>query len=178
MTTMHPLLTPLRLLLLTLVLVAALTDWRWRRIPNWLTIPILCAAMAAQAALSGWPGLQESAGGLAVALLISMPLFLLRGLGGGDVKLMAAAGALCGPMNLVYLFIVNAILGGLAAIVLVLAKGRLGETLRNVGAILTDMSRLRAPSQEHDIANPRRLTLPRGVVFASATLLLAAARQL
>ena len=66
------------------------------RIPNWLTYSGLIAALLVRTVLGGWA---NSWGGLAGMLLaggIFFLLFLLGGMGGGDVKLMAAVGAWVG----------------------------------------------------------------------------------
>ena len=49
--------------------------------------------------LAGWPGTQQSLMGFGLAALVYVPLFILRAMGGGDVKLMAAAGAIIGPRD-------------------------------------------------------------------------------
>jgi prepilin peptidase CpaA len=74
---------------------AALDLWR-RRIPNWLTLPVLAAGLARSAVAGGWAGL---AGGVLGCLLMAAPYVLLlavaRG-GAGDAKLMGALGAWLG----------------------------------------------------------------------------------
>jgi len=162
-----------RVLLIVFTSVAAVTDWRTRRIPNWLTVSSLALGTGLQAWLGGWAGLQSAGYGLGVALAIGLPLYLLRGLGGGDVKMMAAAGAITGPMNFLYIFLINAVLGGVVAIVLVVYKGRLRRTLWNVATIVRALAHLRAPheaEQQLDLASPDALTLPRGPVFAAAAV--------
>lgn len=171
----------LRILLGILVSIAAYTDWRWRRIPNWLTIGGLAAGFVLQSPVLGGSGWFTSLGGVALAAAITLPLFAIRGLGGGDVKLMAAAGAMTGSMNFLYLFLINAILGGVAAIGLAIAKGRLGRTLRNTGLILRSLGRAEAPHHDNPdlgIDGEKALTLPRGVIFAVAAWLLLASGRL
>lgn len=177
---MTPLPSHLRILLAILAGVAAFTDWRWRRIPNWLTVPSLAAGFLLQATELGGRGWPESLAGIGTAAAIALPLFAIRGLGGGDVKLMAAAGAITGAANFVFLFLINAVLGGAAALVLVAVKGRLGRTLRNTAAILGSLAAGRAPyagDPSLGIGGSEALTLPRGVIFAvAAGLLLASGR--
>jgi prepilin peptidase CpaA len=81
-------------------LVAAATDAKTGRIPNWLTLPAALVGLALHAAASGWAGLLASALGALVS--ISVPWLLHRvsrgvAIGGGDAKLFAAVGALGGP---------------------------------------------------------------------------------
>jgi len=164
-----------RILLIVFCLIAALWDLKSRRIPNWLTLSGLAGGVALNAALYGMAGIKTAGSGLGVAAIIALPLYMLRGLGGGDVKMMAAAGAIVGAKNFLLIFIVNAVLGGAVALAMILWKGRLRRTLSNVAAILREMAHLRAPHQgreELDIGNAEALTLPRAPVFAAAVFLL------
>jgi len=115
----------LRALLALFSLAAGVTDWRRRLIPNYITIPALAAGFLLQTAQHGLAGLKDASLGMAAAAAITIPLYLLRGLGGGDVKMMAAAGAIAGPLNFLYLFVLNAVIGGVGAVALVLYKAAL-----------------------------------------------------
>ena len=172
----------IQLALVAMVTIAALWDLRFRRIPNWLTASGVVAGLAIQAGLGGWAGLRSAAFGLGLALLVYLPLFLLRAMGGGDVKLMAAVGAFLGPKNWIVAFLLISIAGGLIALLLALIKGRLSRTLHNVSIILSDLVRLRAPygrNPELDVTSGAGITLPRGVVIALGTFaFLALARLL
>ena len=88
-------LTPAIVVLETMVVAAALIDWRTSRLPNWLTIGGLGAGLAL-GALPGGIGLADATLGAASALALLLPLWLLRATGAGDVKLLAAAGAFTG----------------------------------------------------------------------------------
>jgi prepilin peptidase CpaA len=88
--------------------------------------------------------------------------------------LMAAVGSIAGPQSWIAIFLITAILGGLLALVLILIKGRVRRTLRNVGILLTELSHLRAPyrvEQELDVSGDRGLRLPHGCTIAAGTLL-------
>lgn len=159
--------------LLLLVCIAAAYDLRYRRIPNWLVVSGLMSAAVLQFTLHGRRGLQESALGFGLALLIYVPLYLLRAMGGGDLKLMAAVGALMGPEHWFSLFLVTAILGGVLAILLLIWTGRVRTGLRNVGRILASLARGHAPYRQHpeiDIASPSAATLPHGAVIAAGAI--------
>ena len=84
-------------ILLPVILIAASwIDLKQHRIPNFLTLSALIAGFSLQLLLQGWHGLTYSLGGLAVGFLILIPFYIKGGMGAGDVKLMAAAGAFLG----------------------------------------------------------------------------------
>ena len=159
----------LQLALGILVVVAALHDASSRRIPNWLVVSGLLAGVGLNAFLYQWAGLKSSFFGIGLALLVYLPLYALRAAGGGDVKLMAAIGALAGPADWFWIFVATAIIGGLLAIVLMVGKGRVRKTFANVATILRDAAALRAPyasNAELDIRHPAAVTLPHAVTIA------------
>ncbi|MBI2689334.1 MAG: prepilin peptidase [Acidobacteria bacterium] len=154
--------------------VAACTDMHDRRIPNWLTAAGVVCGFALNAFLYGGAGLKHAGLGLGLALLIYLPLFILRGMGAGDVKLMASIGALAGPANWLRIFVFTAILGGLIAVVFILYRGALRRAIRNVGRILVSPFRGQAPyhdNPELDVTSGAGLSLPHGAVIALGTYL-------
>ena len=158
--------TAQHLLLAALVITAAAFDLRTRRIPNWL-----CAAGFL---LGLFGGAREALLGAGLALLIYVPLFALRAVGGGDVKLMAAVGSIAGPASWLAIFLITAIAGGLIALVLIAMKGRFRRTLRNLRIVVTELAHLRAPhaaEPELDVSSGRGLRLPHGCTIAAGTLI-------
>jgi len=158
-----------QILLGILVAVAALFDIRFRRIPNWLVLAGIIAGLAWNAYSSGWSGLGSCAAGLGLGFVLYFPLYLLRARGAGDVKLLAAVGAIAGPRNCIWIFLLTAILGGVIALVLLLFRGRLRKTLFNVAWIMRDLLHLRAPyqsSEELDVTSTKGLRLPHGAMIA------------
>jgi prepilin peptidase CpaA len=163
-----------QLLLTTLVIAAAAFDLRTRRIPNWLCATGLLCGFACQIVLFKWTGAREAALGAGLALLIYIPLFALRAVGGGDVKLMAAVGSLAGPKSWIAIFLITAIVGGAIALVMIAVRGRFARTLRNMGTLLTELAHLRAPYRvepELDVSSGQGLRLPHGCAIAAGTLL-------
>lgn len=116
--------------------VACATDLRARRIPNWLTFGSAILALAAHVSVSGWHGAQQAAAGWAVGTLLFLPLFLLRGMGGGDVKLLAAFGAWLGPQDVLWLAAYASMAGGAIAIVVAARHSYLRALSRNLGTLL------------------------------------------
>ena len=165
----------INILLATLSVIAAFSDIRARRIPNWLTLSGVIAGFGMNAFLyEGWPGLSLSLGGLAVGFGVYFVLYLLRAMGAGDVKMMAAVGAMVGFRDWIGIFLLTALIGGVAALALVTARGRFRKTVWNVGFILSEMKSGRPAwigSEELDVRNPKAVGLPHGAVIATATFL-------
>src|SRR5215469_10403421 len=107
-------------LALALTLSAALLDWRSRRIPNWLTVPGLLAGVAVHAVVGGWNGTLFALKGAGLALLLLLPLVMLRALGAGDWKLMSAVGAFVGWQMFLFVLLGSIFASGLMAMVQVL----------------------------------------------------------
>jgi len=171
---MFPLAPFIGAVLAVLVAIAAFTDLRARRIPNWLAMAGICLGLCLNWFLYGNPGLKNAGLGFGVALIVYLPLFLIRGIGAGDVKLMAAIGSLAGPGNWLRIFIATALLGGLVAIAFILHRGAVGRALNNIGQILTSPFRGQAPyhdNPELDVTSGQAMSLPHGVVIAFATIL-------
>lgn len=162
-----------QLILTIIVTIAAIYDLRWRRIPNWLVFPGIVTGIALNTFLFEWAGLKASLLGIGFSMLIYVPLYLVRGMGAGDVKLMMAVGSLAGPAPWLGIFITTAILGGVIAIVFLLIRGRLGKTLGNVGFMVQQVAHGQAPyaNPELDVRSGKGTSLPHGAVIALGTLL-------
>jgi prepilin peptidase CpaA len=163
----------LKLALLTVVLSAGLYDLRTRKIPNWLNLSGLILGLGLNALLLHGQGIVIALLGLGLSLLIYIPLYLVRGMGAGDVKLMAAVGSIAGPHNWLVIFIVTALLGGVVALIFVFFKRRLHETLSNLSTIIGELIHGKAPFRKDpalDMRSPRSLGLPHGAVIALGSL--------
>jgi len=156
-------------------LVAAATDLRSRRVPNWLTVPGLLIGVAANTWLSGWSGLKASLLGAVVGLALLLPFVLLRSLGAGDWKLAGALGAFTGPSILVDLLLGSVLVAGVMAMALVIYKRRTRETMRNIGHILVSLVTFRLPGERVSLDNPESLKVPYGVALAFTVVLYGAA---
>ena len=95
--------------------IAAVTDLRRRRIPNWLTYTGLLLAVAGRTIFWGWSGLKSGLIGALVAGGIFCLLFLFGAMGGGDVKLMGAVGAWVGASDAALTLIAVSVAGGFVA---------------------------------------------------------------
>ena len=121
---------------LAVAAVACATDLKSRRIPNWLTLGAAGSAFGFFLVAQGWHGLGWSAAGWAVGLAMFFPFFLLRGIGGGDVKLMAALGAWLGPASTIWLALYAAIAGGPLALAVAFSRGYAKQAFANMWGLL------------------------------------------
>mgnify|MGYP001560469927 FL=1 len=102
---------------LTAVLMTAMwTDLRSSRIPNWLTFSAIGFALVVQAWLGGFSGALFSLAGLGVGLGLFLILYVSGSIGAGDVKLMAAVGALIGPSGALISAVLAILVGGVYAL--------------------------------------------------------------
>ena len=158
-------------LAVALALIAGYTDWRSRRIPNWLTVPGLFVGISLNALSGGWAGLKASLLGAGLGLLVLLPFVFLRSLGAGDWKLAGALGAFVGWQAMITLLMGSVLVAGLMALALVIYKRRFLQTLRNIGGILVSMVTFRRPGPEVSLDNPQSLKVPYGVALALTTVL-------
>ena len=121
----------------TLAGIACWFDVRTRRIPNRLTFPAAALGIAAATAAHGGSGALASAAGLFVGLMLFFPLFALKGLGAGDVKLMGALGAWVGATMVLGVAFYTALAGGVLAIALIVRHRYGGQAVRNLWLLLT-----------------------------------------
>lgn len=120
-------------ILLAVLVAAAIIDSRTRRIPNLLSLG--GAAVGILLAVTGYGSvtLGASIGGLALGLVALLPLYLLKAMGAGDVKLMAAVGAFLGPSITLAAVLCTFIAGAVIAIIVLIIRDGLRETLRRYG---------------------------------------------
>jgi prepilin peptidase CpaA len=131
-------------LLLALLLGAVLTDLHARRIPNTLVLTGTTLALAAHTlSLAGsHPPLAGAAwwaplAGLAAGLAVLMPLYLLRAMGAGDVKLMAMVGAFVGAPTVLMAALYTLLAGGLLSLAVMAVQGVSRRTLAQVRDLFT-----------------------------------------
>jgi prepilin peptidase CpaA len=153
-------------------LAAAVIDGLTGRIPNWLTLPAMALGLVAHGVAHGASAFGFSVLGLLLTALVPVIFYQAstgRAIGGGDVKLAAAIGALCGPMQgLEIEFAALSVLMFLA-LVRITYDGKLTRVLGNVACLLTNPLRPRA--RRKAIA-PETLTEMRmGPSFALGVLL-------
>jgi prepilin peptidase CpaA len=152
-------------------LLAGFVDFRTRKIPNWLTVSAFFLGIGLRTMLSGWSGAKSSLAGAGLALVLLLPLVLMRALGAGDWKLMGAVGAFLGPVLFLFVLLGSIFVSGLMAIVEMMRTQRVKETFHNLFELVHGFFSfgLRA-NPEISLDNPRLLKLPFGVAVAISTL--------
>lgn len=163
-----------QILAAAVVVTAAVYDVRFRRIPNWLTVSGFVAGFALNVVLFGLEGFVVSGAGALLAMMLYLVLYMLRAIGAGDVKLMAAVGAIVGATAWIGICLASAIAGGILAVGLLVKRGRLFETLFNVQLIVAELAHFRAPHRSYsaiDVRNTQALRMPHGISIAVGTVL-------
>jgi prepilin peptidase CpaA len=166
---------------LILVAVAALTDLRSRRIPNWLVIPFLLAGIAispwrpdwhGNSHGFGWHGLGQSCAGLGLGVLIYGFLFWMGGMGAGDVKLSAAIGAWVGPVQLLWALFFASLAGGVMVLGWAACGGFFQELFSSTGDLIFGWKqRGMHRDPEMVLANPLKRKMPYAPAIALGTLM-------
>ena len=107
-------------IIISVLATAAYFDLRWRRIPNWLTYPAILCGLLLHYVYMGLNGLVLSFLGLVVGFGFLFVFFVCHLIGGGDVKLLAAIGALIGVKSMLAVVFWSAFFGAFFSVVFVL----------------------------------------------------------
>jgi prepilin peptidase CpaA len=118
------------------VLAATVIDIRTRRIPNPLTASMAGAGVGLAATGISGVSLPAAAFGFVLGLALMLPGHLLGATGAGDVKLMAAIGAIVGPATVVNAFLFTAVAGGVLAVVVAIRRRRLSTTVAGTARLI------------------------------------------
>jgi len=127
--------TALTFLLVAGVLLAAVTDLRWHKIPNALTFPTMVFGLIGHILGDGLEGFLFSIGGLVLGLGLLLGFYILGGMAAGDVKLLGAVGAILGPVEVFLVFLMTAVLGGLYALGVMVHQLGITGTIQQIGLI-------------------------------------------
>jgi prepilin peptidase CpaA len=153
-------------------LVGSVFDVKSRRIPNIITFPSMLIGLALHLALGGWKQFLSALAGGLICGIVFLVFYIAGGMGAGDVKLITAVGCIFGLPHIAYLLVLTSLCGGAMAIVMALSRGRLQQTLSNVGAIAAHHTQEGLqPHPDLNLSNTNTLRLPYAVAIAGGSLL-------
>lgn len=168
-------------LMAALLLAAAAHDVRGHRIPNALVVAGALIAIALHtilprgegflSLLPGGLGPWGATKGLLIGLIVLLPLYLLRGLGAGDVKLMAMTGAFLGSPEILWAMFSTFLAGGALVLATALRPGVATQMLCNLRVMLANAVLRSAGGAAAAIPAPESAKrLPYGVAIAGGTI--------
>jgi prepilin peptidase CpaA len=148
--------------------IACAHDLAHRRIPNVVSLTLAVTGLVLAA--TGVTGITvwSSLAGCVIGLALMLPGHVLGATGAGDVKLLAAAGALLGAGQIVEAFVITAIAGGVLALGVAWRRGRIGRTLTQTARLVTADRAARAEIESPSAHNrfPYAPAIAAGVLLA------------
>lgn len=133
-------LNAIEVILICLVAQAALTDLALRKIPNVLILSGLLLALVLHLLLGPpWAPLTQWLAGAVAGFFLFLPLYLLRGMAAGDVKLMAMVGSFTGAGPALKIAALSYLIGGVMGLALLLFSGRWRQGARNLALLCKPM---------------------------------------
>lgn len=153
---------------LLLLGVSAYWDLRYRKIPNWATLPGIALGLGMNGLLRGWAGMKVSGIGLLIGFAALMVLFVLGWMGGGDVKLVAAVGALKGYPFVVSALFYSLIVGVVIGVAMLIWNRKTLRTFKNLLFVVA--SRVSRLVPKHDIIREETQKIPFGIAIVLGTL--------
>ena len=169
---------PVWVVTITLI-VAAVIDGLKLKVPNWITFPMILSGWVTSALwplYSGYGGLEGflySLLGTFVGLALLLPAYAIGGMGAGDVKLLAGVGAWVWSRHTLLAFAVSALVGGVIAMIMVLARKSWTKHKNQFWGIWMEILTVRDPEKLAEMASerkPRMLLLPYGIPIAIGSI--------
>ncbi len=157
----------IKFLLFCILIIAAVYDAKYRRIPNILTLSTILAGIMYHSWFSGSQGFLFSLGGVFLGMALLVIFYAMGKMGAGDVKLMGAVGGILGPAGVFNAFLFTAIVGGLYAIIIVI-RGRFADSVNRLWQTLKLTFLTRGPVAPDERASP---VLCYGIAIAIGTSL-------
>lgn len=163
-------------MLLILVVVAAGFDLKSRRIPNWLVLAGFIASLILQITFSSFnsfSSFKDWGYGLLIGFGLFFPLYLLRAMGAGDVKLMAMVGSFLGPVSAIGAVLTTLVVGGVLSLAVALWNGVFQQAMSNIYTHLNlaVLKKLSGGSSQIGIMPASAGNLPYAVAIAAGTLI-------
>jgi prepilin peptidase CpaA len=127
---------PAAALLALLVIGASVIDVRTQRIPNRLVVSGAVLGFLTQVLAPGQGAWASSLGGIAVGMAVLVPMYVLRAMGAGDVKMMGMVGAFVGPAGVLAVALLTFFAGGVLALAVAVRKGAVRQLFQNLRTML------------------------------------------
>lgn len=169
-------------ILLSLLAAAIIADFARRRIPNLIVLAGLLLGVGLNALLPegyglfnryapGGLGLLAALGGVLVGGALLLPLYVLRAMGAGDVKLMAMVGGFLSPAQALWAGLLVLLVGGLLSLAYALKTGALQRTFANLRLILVGAfsSLMLRESPDLSVSGESAGRVPYGLAIALGT---------
>ena len=153
---------------LLLLVVCAGWDVRYRKIPNWATLPGIVLGLGLNIGFRGWTGLKASGLGLLIGFVVLLVLFVIGWMGGGDVKLMAAVGALMGYPFVVSALFYSLLVGIVIGVALLIWNRKTLRTFKNLFYVIG--SRVNPAVPKRDLNPEETQKIPFGLAIVLGTV--------
>jgi len=158
--------------LLILVGWAAVSDLRFRRIPNWLTLTVVLSGIVQSFTPVAVTTIKESLLGMSAGFAVTFLLYMMGGRGAGDVKLTAGIGAWIGPWPVIEVLMVAAVASLALALGAAITRGRIRELFRSTGIMLIQLVHARRAPDERSLpgSSTSGTAMPNAVSMLLATV--------
>lgn len=157
---------------IVLVVAAVIDGWKLK-VPNWITFPMILTGWVYSYASGGWPGLGWSLLATFFGLALLYGIYMVGGMGAGDVKLLAGIGAWVHAEHTWNIFAATAIVGGIMALCMVAYTGAWRKHYAQFRMLISEFVEVRDPEalfQRAAERKPRMFLLPYGIPMTVAAL--------
>lgn len=155
------------------LVVAAVIDGLYLKVPNNITYPLILAGWLYSGAVGGWAGLGWSLAATFFGLALLFGLHLIGGMGAGDVKLLAGIAAFVHIEHTWYIFIATTIVGAIMATIQIAMSGDWVKHWTQAQSILHEIVTVRNADKLYEISQerkPRMRLLPYGIPMTVAAI--------
>lgn len=155
------------------LVVAAVIDGMYLKVPNNITYPLIVAGWAYSAIIGGWAGLGWSLAATFFGLALLFGLHLIGGMGAGDVKLLAGIAAFVHIEHTWYIFVATTIVGAIMALIQIGVSGQWTKHWVQAQAILHEIVTVRDADKLYEMSQERKPTmrlLPYGIPMTVAAI--------
>jgi prepilin peptidase CpaA len=129
--------------------VAAVIDWRERRIPNWLTFTLITSGIIQSFTAHAMTSPGGSLLGILTGIALTIVMYAIGAVGGGDLKLLAGIGAWFGPQAAFAAFCVEAMVGAVMVLTYAVSQGKTRALFRNSAVIAVNLAHVKDVGVDH-----------------------------